>query len=267
MLTKAKQDSSVHNGDNSVTTNKLENEKKIENSENNENKESKLQSKNENKSEIKNKNKELKKIELNCIIVSISSMWSLTELAGILPYSHQSNIIGINFENNINDNSRFFEIRPSWQTSKDTINKTKQFIKSLKIINNNNYNKNINNMSFITVRDSPGLVKFRLLAVYINEAFLLLQENISSAKEIDAIMSESMSMQMDNNFGSNKQVLRNLGPLALADCIGLDKVMGILNVLHGDLGDIKYCPNFMLKQYVRSGRLGRKTKIGVYVYS
>ena len=198
--------------------------------------------------ENKQQQQQQRKIKLNCVICTVSSMWSVSEIASVLPNEYQGNVIGLSLTNNIHDKSKFIEMRPAWQSSRLTIDYTKKLIESI-------------GMSSISSADSPGLIKFRLLAVYINEAFCLLQEKVSSAVEIDRIMSQAM-----NNGGVKNGHGNNLGPLAIADAIGLDKVLGMLNILHTEFGDAKYCPNFMLKQYVRCGRLGRKTKIGVFLH-
>jgi 3-hydroxybutyryl-CoA dehydrogenase len=101
--------------------------------------------------------------------------------------------------------------------------------------------------------DVPGFVANRVLMVMINEAFWSLYENSASAEGIDSIMKLGMNHPM--------------GPLALADLIGLDTVLAILNVMLDGYGDPKYRPSPLLTQYVNAGWLGRKTGRGVYNYS
>lgn len=100
--------------------------------------------------------------------------------------------------------------------------------------------------------DRPGFVVNRILAPMINEAFFALMEGVASAGDIDAGM----------RLGTNQP----MGPLALADFIGLDTVLAILRVLHTGLGEAKYRPCPLLVQYVDAGYLGRKSGRGVYEY-
>lgn len=101
-------------------------------------------------------------------------------------------------------------------------------------------------------QDRPGFVANRLLMPYLNEAVFALQEGISSAQDIDRIMRLGANMPM--------------GPLELADFIGLDTCLAILRVLHAELGDSKYRPAPLLTQYVDAGYLGRKSGRGFYEY-
>lgn len=104
----------------------------------------------------------------------------------------------------------------------------------------------------VEVQDYPGFVANRVLMPMINEAVYCLMEGVGSAESIDTVMKLGMNHPM--------------GPLALADLIGLDTCVAILEVLHDGLGDPKYraCP--LLKKYVAAGWLGRKTKRGFYAY-
>lgn len=105
---------------------------------------------------------------------------------------------------------------------------------------------------FIEGRDMPGFIVNRILMPMINEAFYALYEGIAEAKGIDEAM----------KLGTNQP----MGPLTLADFIGLDTCLAIMNVLHDGLGDSKYraCP--LLVKYVEAGWLGRKSGRGVYTY-
>ncbi|MDH7496864.1 MAG: 3-hydroxybutyryl-CoA dehydrogenase [Syntrophomonadaceae bacterium] len=102
-------------------------------------------------------------------------------------------------------------------------------------------------------KDVPGFVSNRVLQVMINEALWELYEGVAPAENIDNIMKLGMNHPM--------------GPLALADLIGLDTVLAILNVMYTGYGDPKYRPSPLLKQYVQAGWLGRKVGKGIYDYS
>ncbi|RYZ59089.1 MAG: 3-hydroxybutyryl-CoA dehydrogenase [Proteobacteria bacterium] len=101
-------------------------------------------------------------------------------------------------------------------------------------------------------QDYPGFVVNRILMPMINEAFQALMENVASAEDIDKGM----------KLGTNQP----MGPLTLADFIGLDTCLAIMKVLHEGLGDSKYRPCPLLVKYVEAGYLGRKTGRGVYNY-
>src|SRR5918993_921203 len=104
----------------------------------------------------------------------------------------------------------------------------------------------------IVVGDSPGFVANRVLLPMINEAIFALQDGVAPATSIDEVMKLGMSHPM--------------GPLALADLIGLDICLDILETLHRDFGDDKYRPAPMLRRMVGAGKLGRKTGQGFYEY-
>ena len=101
-------------------------------------------------------------------------------------------------------------------------------------------------------RDFPGFVSNRILMPFINEAAYALLEGVAEAEAIDTIAKLGFA--------------HPIGPLALADLIGLDTCVAIMEVLHRGLGDSKYAPCPLLRQYVQAGRLGRKTGRGFYEY-
>jgi len=104
----------------------------------------------------------------------------------------------------------------------------------------------------VIVRDSPGFITSRINALIGNEAFYMLQEGIASAREIDTAVKLGLNHPM--------------GPFEMVDLVGLDVRLSILEYLHRTLGE-KFRPCPLMVQYVRAGRLGRKTGRGVYEYS
>ena len=104
----------------------------------------------------------------------------------------------------------------------------------------------------ITVKNAPGFVVNRILVPMINEAFYVLSEGTATAEDIDAGM----------KLGCNQPI----GPLALADMIGLDVCLAVMEVYLEEFGDSKYRPCYLLREMVAAGRLGRKTGQGVYTY-
>ena len=105
----------------------------------------------------------------------------------------------------------------------------------------------------VTVKNAPGFVVNRILIPMINEAFYVLAEGVASPEDIDAGM----------KLGCNHPI----GPLALADMIGLDVCLAIMQVLHQELGESKYRPCPLLREYVAAGQLGRKSGKGVFSYA
>jgi 3-hydroxybutyryl-CoA dehydrogenase len=104
----------------------------------------------------------------------------------------------------------------------------------------------------VEVNDFPGFVSNRVLMPMINEAVFALMEGVATAEAIDQVMKLGMAHPM--------------GPLSLADLIGLDTCLNILEVLHRELGDDRYRPCPLLRKYVAAGWLGRKSGRGFYPY-
>jgi 3-hydroxybutyryl-CoA dehydrogenase len=104
----------------------------------------------------------------------------------------------------------------------------------------------------VVVKDAPGFVTSRVSAIIANEAFALLESGVASAEDVDKALKLGLNHPM--------------GPLELADLVGLDVCLHVLEYLHQTLGE-KYRPNNLLQKYVREGRLGRKTGRGVFIYA
>ncbi len=170
------------------------------------------------------------------IIASNTSSISITKLAAAT--SRADKFIGMHFFNPV-PMMKLVELICGLQTSDETHAAVKDLAERL-------------GKSPITVKNASGFVVNRILVPMINEAFFVLAEGLATAEDIDAGM----------KLGCNHPI----GPLALADMIGLDVCLAIMEVLYSDFADSKYRPSPLLKEYVAAGRLGRKTKQGVYSY-
>ena len=170
------------------------------------------------------------------ILASNTSSVSITALAA--QTGRPERVIGMHFMNPV-PVMQLIEIVRGLATSDETVERITQLSRDL-------------GKTPVLVRDSPGFVSNRVLMPMINEAIFCVHEGVAEAEAIDEIM----------KLGMNHPI----GPLALADLIGLDTCLFILNVLHSDLGDDKYraCP--LLRNYVAAGWLGRKTGRGFYTY-
>jgi 3-hydroxybutyryl-CoA dehydrogenase len=170
------------------------------------------------------------------IIASNTSSISITKLASFT--SRPKKFIGMHFMNPV-PLMQLVEIILGHHTDEHTLN----------IINN--LAEKMGKTTTVA-KDYPGFIANRILMPMINEAFFALMEGVASASDIDTTM----------KLGCNQP----MGPLALADFIGLDTCLAILEVLHKGLGDDKYRPCVLLRNYVQAGLLGRKTQRGVFNY-
>lgn len=170
------------------------------------------------------------------IVATNTSSISITQLAAVTQRADR--FIGMHFFNPV-PMMALVEIIVGLQTSEATHATVKALSERL-------------GKSPITVKNAPGFVVNRILVPMINEAFFVLAEGLASAEDIDAGM----------KLGCNQPI----GPLALADMIGLDVCLAVMEVYLKEFGDSKYRPCPLLKEMVAAGRLGRKTGRGVYSY-
>ncbi|MEA3501113.1 MAG: 3-hydroxyacyl-CoA dehydrogenase NAD-binding domain-containing protein [Candidatus Marinimicrobia bacterium] len=185
----------------------------------------------------KNIFKKLDDIVLDDVIYATnSSALSITELAAEL--KRPENFIGIHLLSPVLK-VPIFEVIRGMKTSDQTFNKIKSFAKSL-------------NKKIIEIKESPGFVTTRVIMPMLNEAMYVLMEGVTNGINIDKTV----------KFGYDM----NEGPLTIADRIGLDKVLRILEILFKESGEQKYRPCPILKRLVRAGYLGKKTNKGFFIY-
>lgn len=170
------------------------------------------------------------------ILASNTSSLSITELGSLCPFPE--NVVGMHFFNPA-PVMKLTEIISGLSTSKETLNWAFDFAKSL-------------GKEPVMVNEAPGFIVNRMLIPMINEAIGILAEGVASAEEIDKAM----------RFGANHPI----GPLALADLIGNDVNLSIMETLHNETGDPKYRAHSLLRKMVRANHLGRKTGQGFYKY-
>lgn len=173
----------------------------------------------------------------NAIIASNTSSLSITKLAAAA--SNPDRFIGMHFFNPV-PVMALVELIRGLQTSDETYDRAYGWATAI-------------GKTPIAVRNSPGFAVNRILCPMINEAIFVLQEGLTTAKEID----ESMKL------GCNHPI----GPLALADMIGLDTLLSVMETFYKGFSDPKYRPASLLKEMVDAGRLGRKSGKGFYDYA
>jgi 3-hydroxybutyryl-CoA dehydrogenase len=170
------------------------------------------------------------------ILASNTSSISITQIAART--GRPENVIGMHFMNPV-PVMQLIEVIRGLATSDETTRRVMDLSEAL-------------GKTPVEVNDSPGFVSNRVLLPMINEAIFALQEGVAEPEAIDTVMKLGMNHPM--------------GPLTLADLIGLDTCLSILEVLHREIGDDRYRPCPLLRKYVAAGWLGRKTGRGFYSY-
>ena len=181
--------------------------------------------------------RDLSRLSHDAILASNTSSLSLTRLAAVC--ERPERVVGMHFFNPV-PVLKLVEVIRAEQTSDATVARIEALTASL-------------GKTAVAIADSPGFAVNRLLVPMINEAAFLLQEGVASAEDID----ESMKLG----------AAHPMGPLALADLIGLDVCLSIMEVLQEGFGDPKYRPCPLLKRMVAAGYLGRKSGRGFHVYA
>ncbi len=169
------------------------------------------------------------------ILASNTSSLSVTEIASVTYRARK--ILGMHFFNPVHK-MKLLEIVRALETDDDTLASAVAVGKRM-------------GKEVVVIKESPGFITSRINAMIGNEAFYMLQEGIASATDIDKALKLGLNHPM--------------GPFELVDLVGLDTRLNILEYLHKSLGE-KYRPAPLLVQYVKSGRLGRKSGRGVYEY-
>jgi 3-hydroxybutyryl-CoA dehydrogenase len=172
----------------------------------------------------------------DALLATNTSSISITEIASHAPGPDR--VIGMHFMNPV-PVMKLVEVIRGLETSDESVGLTVALCERL-------------GKTPVLANDFPGFVSNRILMPMINEAVVCLMEGVAKAEAIDSVMTLGMNHPM--------------GPLALADLIGLDTCLAIMEVLHRDIGDSKYRPCPLLRTYVAAGRLGRKSGRGFFRY-
>ncbi|KHE68578.1 3-hydroxybutyryl-CoA dehydrogenase [Halobacillus sp. BBL2006] len=172
----------------------------------------------------------------HAILATNTSSLPITEIAAVT--SRPSQVIGMHFMNPV-PVMKLVEIIRAIQTSDETYQSIEDMTKKL-------------NKTPVEVEDFPGFVSNRILMPMVNEAIYTVYEGVASPEDVDSVMKLGMNHPM--------------GPLTLADFIGLDTCLYIMEVLYEGFGDSKYRPCPLLRKYVKAGWLGKKSGRGFYIY-
>ena len=173
----------------------------------------------------------------DAILASNTSSISITEIAAAT--KRPESVIGMHFLNPAHI-MKLVELIPGIATTRETVEMAKTFVKKL-------------GKTHVESKDYPGFLLNRMLVPMINEAIYLLYEGAGTAESIDRVMKAGLNFPM--------------GPLALADLIGLDVLLAVVEEMHRGYSDAKYRPCPLLKKYVAAGYLGKKAGRGFYIYN